>query len=184
MHTVMREFMQQSHKEPRGEAKFRMDQAGKNANALRRAVEKLGSEEAARDYAVKFQALSRSVRDPEFNLADNMIKDLLRKDFSQNEIRQLLHVGCGRIIRVEKELKTGIKSGQERSMDPSQSSGVEKATKQKADKRQKTTTSSLEAQYHNLEVLNMKSVNSLHVMLRDKRSNHAQFKHYADRLMR
>ncbi|OQR91870.1 uracil phosphoribosyltransferase [Achlya hypogyna] len=161
--------------------RLRLDQAGKNANALRRAVEKLGSEELAQEIQVKFQALSRSIKDPEFLVADDMIKDLLQKDFSQNEIRQLLHVGCGRIIRVEKELKTGIK--QPLTTSPTEALAKSKLAKQK-EKRQRTITSSLESMYPNLDVLHMKSIKSLHVMLRDKRSSHAQFKHYADRLMR
>ncbi|KAF0746100.1 hypothetical protein AaE_008263 [Aphanomyces astaci] len=119
--------------------KYRLDQTGKNENARRRAVQKLGSEDIANEYSEKFNALSRSIKDPEFVVADEMIKDLLMKDFSQNEIRQLLHVGCGRIIRVEKEYKLGIKPTAEES---------------------------------------------LHLMLRDRRTPHAQFKHFAARLMR
>ncbi|OQS04054.1 uracil phosphoribosyltransferase [Thraustotheca clavata] len=154
-----------------------LEEDRKNANALRRAVEKLGSEEAAQQYQIRFQSLSRSIKDPEFAMADDMIKELLNKDFSQNEIRQLLHVGCGRIIRVEKELRTGVK-------EPLPAINARNKVTKMKEKRQRTVTSSLEATYPNLEVLHMKSIKSLHVMLRDKRSTHAQFKHYADRLMR
>jgi hypothetical protein len=42
----------------------------------------------------------------------------------------------------------------------------------------------LEAKYPNLEILKYKSIAPLQIMLRDKNSTHAQFKHYADRLMR
>ncbi|KAF1332524.1 Uracil phosphoribosyltransferase, partial [Globisporangium splendens] len=43
---------------------------------------------------------------------------------------------------------------------------------------------SLEAKYPNLHVLKYKALTSLQIKLRDVKSSHAQFKHYADRLMR
>ncbi|RHY56557.1 hypothetical protein DYB34_007074 [Aphanomyces astaci] len=164
--------------------KYRLDQTGKNENARRRAVQKLGSEDIANEYSEKFNALSRSIKDPEFVVADEMIKDLLMKDFSQNEIRQLLHVGCGRIIRVEKEYKLGIKPTAEEVAAKEATRTAPWGGKKAKEKRARTTTSALEAQYSRLEVLNMKSLKSLHLMLRDRRTPHAQFKHFADRLMR
>ncbi|KAF0700136.1 Aste57867_9324 [Aphanomyces stellatus] len=164
--------------------KQRLDQTGKNENARRRAVQKLGSEDMAKEYSEKFNALSRSIKDPEFIVADEMIKDLLMKDFSQNEIRQLLHVGCGRIIRVEKEYKLGIKPTAEEVAAKEATRTAPWGGKKAKEKRARTTTSALEAQYSRLEVLNMKSLKSLHLMLRDRRTPHAQFKHFADRLMR
>ncbi|RHY33093.1 hypothetical protein DYB32_001867 [Aphanomyces invadans] len=164
--------------------KYRLDQTGKNENARRRAVQKLGSEDIANEYSERFNSLSRSIKDPEFVVADEMIKDLLMKDFSQNEIRQLLHVGCGRIIRVEKEYKLGIKPTAEEVAAKEATRTAPWGGKKAKEKRARTTTSALEAQYSRLEVLNMKSLKSLHLMLRDRRTPHAQFKHFADRLMR
>jgi hypothetical protein len=43
---------------------------------------------------------------------------------------------------------------------------------------------SLEAKYPNLHVLKYKALASLQIKLRDVKSSHAQFKHFADRLMR
>jgi hypothetical protein len=53
-----------------------------------------------------------------------------------------------------------------------------------AAKRLCTAVASMEAKYKNLVVLKMNAVQSLHVMIRDKRSTHAQFVQYADRIMR
>lgn len=42
----------------------------------------------------------------------------------------------------------------------------------------------LESKYPNLQVLKYNALASLQIKLRDVKSSHAQFKHYADRLMR
>ncbi|ETW06238.1 uracil phosphoribosyltransferase [Aphanomyces invadans] len=47
-----------------------------------------------------------------------------------------------------------------------------------------TVTTSMEGKYRNLLVPKLAAIQSLQLMLRDKRSTHLQFKHHADRLMR
>ncbi|RHY63252.1 hypothetical protein DYB30_004410 [Aphanomyces astaci] len=62
--------------------------------------------------------------------------------------------------------------------------GALKAETKHAMKKLCTVTSSMESKFKNLVVPKLNSIQSLHLMMRDKRSTHLQFKQHADRLMR
>ncbi|OQR98951.1 uracil phosphoribosyltransferase [Achlya hypogyna] len=110
---------------------------------------------------------------------------LLKCKFCQMEV-------SGRAISLEGHLKrcqqapdevrpTGIKD--EKATPKNAGSKSHTAGKHPA-KKPCTATTSMESKYRNLIILQTNAVQSLHVMLRDKRSTHVQFKKYADRLMR
>ncbi|CAK4885197.1 unnamed protein product [Aphanomyces euteiches] len=62
--------------------------------------------------------------------------------------------------------------------------GPVKAEVKQAMKKLCTVTSTMETKFRNLIVPKLNSIQSLHLMMRDKRSSHLQFKQHADRLMR
>ncbi|KAF0688085.1 Aste57867_20246 [Aphanomyces stellatus] len=62
--------------------------------------------------------------------------------------------------------------------------GGGKGEHKQAMKKLCTVTTSMEGKFRNLMVPKLGAIQSLHLMLRDKRSTHIQFKQHADRLMR
>ncbi|OQS02792.1 uracil phosphoribosyltransferase [Thraustotheca clavata] len=101
---------------------------------------------------------------------------LLRCKFCQMEV-------AGRAISLEGHLKRC-----EEAPPEVRPTGVKRAKssilKNDPSKKPCTATANMVAKFTRLILLQSNAINSLHVMLRDKRSTHVQFKKYADRLMR
>ncbi|EQC32555.1 hypothetical protein SDRG_09875 [Saprolegnia diclina VS20] len=109
---------------------------------------------------------------------------LLKCKFCEMEV-------SGRAISLESHLKRCQQAPEEvRPTSVKDEKSTPKSTKAHAvagkhpAKKPCTATSSMETKYRNLIILQTNAVQSLHVMLRDKRSSHLQFKKFADRLMR